>query len=284
VDVEILDRYESYLRDERRMASRSVRDYLDAFRLLSSRLNILDGLDYKSVNDEIRRIKEEKGYGQASVYKFSICVRHLFKWLVRERYRHDNPFPFSEWKKARPASPKFLTQAQFDSLIDENLTHLELTLIWLLWDTGIRIGECEQLTQQNVDLEKGLVTIPFEISKGHYSHRIIPISQKCIDVLKVQFSFAQKKNHDKAIFLNGSEPMTRSGMQKIIYKIGLRHGIRLSPHQFRHSCGIRWLEKNVPQVIVQKWLGHQTLQMTSRYISLDAESSRRMFEKYLACG
>lgn len=284
----ILNAYESYLRNEKCMRERSIRDYMDAFRLIASRLDPITVSTYKEINDAVRYIKEARHYSQGSVYKFSICVRHLFKWLQREQYRQDNPYPFSEWRKARPSTPKFLTEGQFLSIIDDpHLTHQETALLWLLWDSGARIGEIAALEQDHIDLEKGIVNIPYEISKGNYSFRYVPIGQEAVYCLKRQFGFAQRRGHKKAIFLGDNNlPMTVSGLSKVIYKIGLRssplrENYRLSAHQFRHSAGIRWIERGVPQVIVQKWLGHQSLQMTSRYINMDSETSRKIFEKYV---
>lgn len=269
------------------MTERSVRDYMSAAAHISERVKILEESSYKPINDAIRDIKESLGWSQGTVYKYAVCVKHLFKWLHREEYITRNPYPFTEWRKARPSTPKFLTEKQFLSIVDDpHLTHQELTLLWLLWDSGARIGEIEQLKQGNIDLEKGIVNIPYEISKGNYSYRNVPISSMAVDLLKIQFGFAQRRGHQDTIFLSvDNQPLTRSGMQKLIYAIGLRssplrQSMRLSPHQFRHSFGIRMLEKGVPQIIVQKWLGHQSLQMTSRYINLDVESSRRIFAQY----
>lgn len=284
----ILNAYESYLRNEKCMRERSIRDYMDAFRMIAAKVEPLKVSTYKEINDAVRHIKEERRYSQGSVYKFSICVRHLFRWLQREQYRPDNPYPFSEWRKARPKTPKFLTEGQFLSIIDDpHLTHQETALLWLLWDSGARIGEIASLEQGNIDLEKGIVNIPYEISKGNYSFRYVPISPTAVYSLKAIFGFAQRRGHQKAIFLgDNNEAMTVSGLSKVIYKIGLRasplrENYRLSAHQFRHSAGIRWLEAGIPQVIVQKWLGHQTLQMTERYVNMDSLTSKRIFDKYM---
>ncbi len=285
--TDILAKYESYLRNERYMTDRSVRDYLDFFKILSSRLDILKVQGYKEVNDCIRATKEERGYSQGSVYKMSICVRHIFKWLHRERYREDNPYPFSEWKKPRPSTPKFLTESDFENLIiDPHLTHQETAILYILWDSGARIGEISQLTQDLIDLEKGLVTIPYEISKGHYSYRIVPIGKEAIEALKRQFLIIRRHGHQKAIFLGpNNEPMTVSGLKKLVSKIGMRTSalrgmMRISAHQFRHSFALRHLEKGIPQMIVSKWLGHQNLDMTLRYLNLCSDSSRRVYDQF----
>lgn len=284
---EVLESYRKYLQNEKCMQPRSVRDYMAAVQYLAAKTDVLRETSYKPINDAIRATKEVLGWSQGTVYKYAVCVKHFYRWAHREQYITQNPYPFTEWRKARPQSPKFLTESQFLSIADDpHLSHQELTLLYILWDTGARIGEIEQLTQNNIDLERGIVNIPYEISKGNYSYRNVPISDKCASLLKVQAEYLNRRGHNKAWFINAqNEPMTVSGLQKVVYQIGLRSSplrpaMRLSPHQFRHSFGIRMLEKGVPQVIVQKWLGHQTLQMTSRYINMDVESSRKIFDKY----
>jgi integrase len=81
--------------------------------------------------------------------------------------------------------------------------------------------------------------------------------------------------------------MTVSGLQKVVANIGMRQSplrpiLRLSPHQFRHSAGIRWIEAGIPEIIVQKWLGHNDLSMTARYVHVSADSSIKLFNQYLA--
>jgi len=284
----ILSKYEKHLREEKAMAARSVKDYMMVAKELSSKFDCLNGLTYKTINDSLADLKARLGWSQGTVYKYSICVKHFFRWLQREGYRQDNPYPFAEWRKPRPVSPKFLTQEQFDALVDDpvNLTSQELCLLWLLWDSAARIGELAQLKQSNIDLNKKIVTIPYEISKGHYSYRQVPISDRCADLLLTQFAYLKRRGHNEAIFVNAlNEPMTKSGIHKIISSIGLRKSPlrpvqRLSAHQFRHSAGIRWISQGVSQVIVCRWLGHASLTQTLHYINVDSASSRKIYEEH----
>lgn len=283
----MLLKYESHLRNEKCMASRSVRDYMIVAKELFFKFDILNGLSYKQINDSLSEMRDRLKWSQGTIYKYSICTKHFFKWLLREGYRKDNPYSFSEWRKPRPMTPKWITVEQFEKLVDDpHLSHQELTLLYLLWDSGARIGEVSKLTQQNFDLIKKIVNIPYEISKGNYSYRNVPISDKCADLLLTQFAYLKRRNHFAFVFVNAeNEPMTTSGLQKVVASIGVRKSpirptMRISAHQFRHSAGIRWIEQGVPQVIVQKWLGHQSLQMTSHYVHLDTQSSRRIFEQF----
>lgn len=287
--TQILEAYRKHLTNEKCMAARSVRDYMSIAMELSGLIDIMNGVTYKQINDVIADMKERLQWSQGTVYKYSICVRHLFAWLHREGYRTgNNPYEFSEWRKPRPISPKYLTTEQFQKLVDDpvSLSQQELTLLWLLWDSGARIGEAAQLTQKNIDLVHKIVCIPYEISKGHYSHRQVPISDEGEDLLLKQFAYLNRIGQKEAIFIaSDGAPMTKSGLHKVIASIGmrkspLREPMRLSAHMFRHSCGIRWLSQGIDQVIVCRWLGHNSMTQTLHYINVDAVSSRRIYESH----
>ena len=277
--------YERYLREEKMMAERSVRDYLWAHDLLASRLDLSSDLQYRQVNDAIKDMKAREGWSQGTVYKYAVCVKNFFRWAAREGLIQNNPYPFTDWKKPRPETPRFLTESIFYGLIrDPALTFQEHAMLWTFWDTGARVGEISRLRKANFDLEQKLVTIPYELSKGHYSHRIVPFSDSLRDSLKRQFSLIEWD----FIFIGAdNQPMSLIGIQKVINKIGMRSSpyrqpMVLSPHMFRHSFGVRMLEKGVPEVIVQKWLGHATLSMTSRYINLTSQASKNIYEMHVS--
>lgn len=290
IKLRMREEYRQYLQNERQFKNRSVEDYLQAYDLLSSKLDLISGITYKDVNEVINRVKVAKNWSNSTVYKFSVCVVKLFRWLLREGHISHNPYPFSEWKKPQPKAPKFLTEEQFKALVnDPHLSHQELTLLWMFWCTGARLSEVTALDWVNIDLERGLVNIPYEKSKGNYSFRDIPVEDELISLLKRQKSYVESREHESCVFLSkmGQGRLTKDGISKILDKIGTRSSpirpqMRLSAHQFRHSFGIRMLKKGVPETIVQKWLGHSTLTQTSQYINLDPDSSLEIFKKYVS--
>jgi len=287
MDEAIKQSYLKYLTEEKCLKPRSVKDYMQIADDVGKRLDVRGELSYKQINDTVRDLKEHYQWSQGTVYKYSICVRHFFRWLQREGYRPDNPYPFADWKKPRAKTPKYLTEADFFSIIDDpSLSLSELSLLYLLWDSGARIGEIAQLTHDNIDLERRLVTIPYEVSKGSYSYRSVPITAKTCQLLTDLKEKLVRRGHNRVWFINAqNEPMTVSGLQKVIANIGMRQSplrplMRLSPHQFRHSTGIRWISAGISEIIVQKWLGHQSLDMTARYVHVSADASLDIFNKF----
>ncbi len=48
----------------------------------------------------------------------------------------------------------------------------------------------------------------------------------------------------------------------------LEHDDQFIPHCLRHTCASRLVQRGVPILVVQQWLGHKTIQMTMRYAHL----------------
>ena len=55
---------------------------------------------------------------------------------------------------------------------------------------------------------------------------------------------------------------------------------RFHAHQFRHTIGTSMINNGVPQVMVQQYLGHDSLEMTARYAHIHNETLKKAFKQY----
>lgn len=86
--------------------------------------------------------------------------------------------------------------------------------------------------------------------------------------------------NDGYLFLNHSkQQMSRQGVNKIIDKYvdiakkecpTLTHK-RVSPHTFRHSKAVHFLENGTALPIIQRFLGHSSIQTTEIYLDITNE-------------
>jgi len=51
-------------------------------------------------------------------------------------------------------------------------------------------------------------------------------------------------------------------------------------HQFRHTVGTRMINAGVSQTIVQRYLGHESAEMTARYAHIHDETLKNAFNEY----
>ena len=148
----------------------------------------------------------------------------------------------------------------------------------ILFYLGLRCGEAQALTWNDIDFDKECVNINKTLTskikgerwtistpKTKNSTRILPIPKKVLNSLKICFSEAKKyKNFSTEWFVFGnSVPFkeTTIRVKKNMYcKLANLKPIRI--HDFRHSCASMLINQNASIVLVSKWLGHANISTT----------------------
>lgn len=70
-------------------------------------------------------------------------------------------------------------------------------------------------------------------------------------------------------------------MQRIITSLGIKAGIskRISPHNFRHTFGSQLAMKGAPIEFIQRELGHNDSNITTRYTNIPIEEIRKQYNR-----
>jgi len=79
------------------------------------------------------------------------------------------------------------------------------------------------------------------------------------------------------------QPLAPGGLFQIVARLGRRAGIRsvpCSPHVLRHSFATETLRNERGAFLVQQALGHTTMSMTRRYISLSEADQRVQHQRH----
>lgn len=74
-----------------------------------------------------------------------------------------------------------------------------------------------------------------------------------------------QKSLPEYVFIYAHKPLTRSYCSQRLRTYGKRCGVRVSPHQLRHTCATLLLNARVPVASVQMILGHQHIETTMVY-------------------
>lgn len=163
-------------------------------------------------------------------------------------------------------------------------------LLRVLYATGMRIGEALRLTNAEVNLEKGLITIR---KSKNQRQRLIPIAPSLMGVLKQYVENRakmplQKLKHDESVFFitytgeQISVCVAYNWFRKVLKAAGIpfigdRRGPRV--HDLRHTFAVHSLMKQVRAgrdiycllPILSVLMGHKTLAGTEYYVRLTNE-------------
>lgn len=153
---------------------------------------------------------------------------------------------------------------------------LHLLVLFLL-DSGCRITEALTLRVPDLDLDNLLVTLD---GKGR-KQRVVPFS---LELRKVLFRYVTEHCKADALLLateNGTQLGRRDALRDV-KRLCRRLGFSPPPrtlHSFRHTFGLNYIRRGGNVFALQRILGHSSLEMTRRYVSLNTEDLQAVHER-----
>ena len=179
--------------------------------------------------------------------------------------------------KEGPKLPRDVPLAQLQQLLaqiarDAAATHAGLRRMgimdraWflLMLHSGLRTGEVRRMRQADLDLDGQRVRI--EQSKG-LKDRIVPLSPATVTALRAYLDLRGPADSDH-VFIYRHQPLSVSYCYERLRTYAARCGLRVTPHQLRHSCATLLLNAGAPILTVQTVLGHKHIDTTLGYARL----------------
>ena len=162
-------------------------------------------------------------------------------------------------------------------------------ILWVLYDTGLRVSELCGLRLENVDRKQGVLTV---LGKGSKERRIA-MGQNCQRNLFFYLDYHRPGEDELAewgncgedhIFLSETRlPLTKNGMTLLFDRLKKRSGItgkRVSPHILRHTFAIRYLVNGGDPFSLQELLGHEDMATVKMYMRMNDETLQNQKRKF----
>lgn len=143
-------------------------------------------------------------------------------------------------------------------------------IMMMLIDTGIRLSELTELTEQQIKYDYIIIR-----GKGN-KERVVPksplLSKWIIKYLAIRKSYFEYKTIPDNIFLSkNAKPLTNTMIDRIVKDAGKACGvtadIRVSAHTFRHTYAQYQLKKGVDIYSLSRLLGHESITITQTYLN-----------------
>lgn len=253
------------------LAEGTQKAYLRAVRQLAAHFRKPpDQITEHEVRQYLVYLKEERAYSPSSL---KIAASGLIFF-----YTHTIPRDWLTFKNLhipRPQSlPDVLSIAEVRRLIDAVRTPHNKTFFWTVYSLGLRLQE--GLNLQVGDIDSARMVVHVHRGKGS-KDRFVPLPPRTLAVLRqywvthrhpVWLFPATGRDHAEAHA--ATEPMARSSvhgaMKRVVHELGFRK--RITIHTLRHCYATHLLEAGVNLRLIQKYLGHSSLQATTIYLHL----------------
>jgi integrase/recombinase XerC len=225
---------------------------------------------------------------KATVYGNLSTMRGFGDYLVRQGLWTVSPLRWMKGPKVSPYSrlPKRIEHAHMEALWREAgsrrgdySAHLWVTVLALLYGTGLRRGELERLNLESFDRVQGLLRIDGRKTGSERCVPLPPMVLQCLEAyLPLRHNVLERHETVGEPALLVTRRGTRLGAETIsntIHRIARSAAVPiLSLHQFRHTCASDLLEAGVHLAEVQRVLGHSGIATTVRYVHI-ADPQRR---------
>jgi len=233
------------------------------------RLNEISVLEIETY----RRDRKNLGKADATINRELQTLRHLLNKAIAWGKAKSNPMSRIKLAKEENTRIRFLTQDEETKLLNTCGENLRAIVICAL-NTGFRRAELLSLTWQDVDFERGLVTVQAAYAKNR-ERRSIPINRQLCAVLQ---SLKPRGANSGKVFLNSlGEPYK---LVSTVFKdaVGRAKIENFHFHDLRHTFASRLVMAGVDLRTIQALMGHKSINMTLRYAHLAPEHLKKAVE------
>lgn len=235
------------------------------------RPNESDVTRYKRVND---------------IINFSIFLNHLGYQSYISRRLKSYQTTFTPYIFSQKEIKSFFTACDTVEVHRQSTMKYVLPVVFrIIYGCGLRVDEALSLKCGDVNLDEGYIIIR-ESKNGR--DRMLPLSGSLIDVCvlyRIRCLLSHKSEDYFFTQKNGRRYASSTvyrWFRKILWKAGISHGGRgMGPrvHDLRHSFSVhslvemsrKGLDLYYSLPILSKYLGHQSLEATDKYVRLTSE-------------
>ena len=231
-------------------------------------------------------------YAKATISRTAASLRSYFGWCARRGLVPSDPSVRLSAPAPESRLPRVLGTAELERLLDpptagagaDGAAEAERSprdvrddaVLELLYGSGIRVAELCGLDVDDLDLDRGVVTVTGKGSK----ERQVLAHERSVAALRAwlagpRSAMAPAAGHTGALFTNARG--NRLGPRDVRRILDRRSPVPTHPHALRHTFATHLLDGGADLRVVQELLGHASLQTTQVYTHVSKERMRSVY-------
>ncbi len=228
------------------------------------------------------------------------AIKSFYSYMI-----YEDPAHIGDWKQVMSIPQKkcerkvvqYLTSDEIKFLLeripaDSAQGRRELTMLSLLYNTGMRVSELTNLRISCIRLSEPVV---IEVLGKGNKRRLVPLGEEMSGLLRQyldEYRLLREGKDMHPLFYNArGEMLTSEGVNYILNKYVKMAKIdhpecfraKVTPHVLRHSRAVHWLQGGVDLVYIRDLMGHVSIQTTEIYAKVDSKAKRDALANAWSC-
>jgi integrase/recombinase XerD len=241
----------------------------------------LQKVDRKDIEGFVEH-EQDRGLKLSTVKMRLGIVKAFLRFMAEKGLIGEEVFPWKLKIKLPDTLPRAMDPEDVERLLAAPGTERDRAMILLLLRTGMRIGELLNTRMVDLNMTEKKILI-YEAQKNHLG-RVVYFSDDAKAALEM---WLEKRDRKYEILFYGprgkvlSYPAARMMFVNSIDRAGLSHkGYTL--HSLRHTFATDLLNAGMPLEVLEKLLGHTSLEVTRRYARLKDKTKEEEYFKAMA--
>lgn len=257
-----------------------IKDYIK-YLLERGKYTVVSNEQSRNLNHPQNRNDLEKPVSKTTINNYIRNIKVFFNYLHENHEIKTNPVKRVKQLTNERKPVEFISDDDFKKLIsalDKSKFHenRDLTIIQLLIDTGMRLGETLLIKVEDVDMKRCSIFLPADNTKGKKS-RMVFFSEEMEKVLRQWLRYKDRyRNSDYLFCTNEGKPLNVSNFEVNFRQYAKRIDLKNAhPHMLRNNFAKRFLMDGGDIYTLSRILGHSSVTVTEQaYLDLNDEDLR----------
>ncbi|SFU88842.1 integrase/recombinase XerD [Clostridium sp. DSM 8431] len=226
----------------------------------------------KSIFDSfIVNVRKNKEISSQTLFTYARDLKTIINFYIRQEYCNSFKMELPKVDKQPIAT---YTDEELEKLLKKPninkcsfVEYRNYVMVAMFLSTGIRLSSLINIRVKDINFDDEVVNI---MHTKNRKSLIIPLNKQIMSILKEYLKYRQYGDLEDRLFCNCyGKPLNKSSTIQAIASYNRKRGVETtSIHKLRHTFAKKWVLGGNSIAVLQKILGHSSLQITQNYLNV----------------